>query len=261
MDNAQPDKNESQNKSHFPWRTLFLCVVLLVIALLAFKSCLGIGKIVEKTVETIPVIVERFKTGHITQTFRESIPEVSSTDGDVLEVATSRSNETFTRSDSKKVVWDAIYLGTTVSEIRVPAVFRYNINLSDAWRLAAKNNVCVVLAPAIRPSLPPAIQTDQMEKSKSSGWARFDKDDNLDVLERGITHELELRAGDADHIKLIREACRQSVAKFVRKWLMKESQWSNDRFSSIVVVFPDEVTINTDKELEQNTYEPTVKLD
>lgn len=246
------------------WTGLTIIALAVCALVVVLKTChtteegIGIGKIL---IKKLPEMAEKFKTGTITHTFVERIPDISPTHGDVLELTTSRSDESFTRSDSRSILWNRIYLGTTVSEIRVPTTFRYHIRLSDSWRLASKDKVCFVLAPPIRPSLPPAIHTDRMEKSTASGWARFDKDDNLAALERSITPELEQRAGDAKHIKLVREGCRQSVADFVKKWLMKEDHWRSDRFSSIVVVFPDEATFNSDQELGQYHYEPTVKLD
>jgi len=155
----------------------------------------------------------------------------------------------------------ADYLGTTVAEIRVPVSFRYHLRLSDPWRLAARDQVCLVLAPRIRPSLPPAIHTAEMERRAESGWARFDKNDQLDELERSMTPTLEQRARDPAHVQLVREACRQSVAAFVKKWLLREGQWRSDRFTSIVVVFPDEASVSADQELLQLRREPTLKLD
>src|SRR5215472_5908439 len=78
--------------------------------------------------------------------------------------------------------------------------------------------------------------------------------------EHSITPELEKRAGDEAHTKLVREACRQSLAHFVRKWLMREDYWRADRFASITVIFPDEAQLMTDEQLEQFSYEPTIKL-
>lgn len=254
MDKEQPTESPSQHRSHFPWATLILAVTIVAIAALIYNSWFRTGRAIKE-------IAVKFKTGTITNTFVESIPDISPTLGDVLELTTSRSDEIFKHSDSKSILWDAVYLGTTVSEVRVPTTFRYHIRLSDKWRLASKGQVCYVLAPPIHPSLPPAIDTRQMEKSTANGWALFNKDDNLLELERNITPELEKRACDEKHIKLVREACRQSVAAFVKKWLTKEDQWRNDLFSSIVVVFPDEAAINSDQELEQHRYEPAVKLD
>jgi len=152
-------------------------------------------------------------------------------------------------------------LGTTVVEIRVPVTFRYHLRLSDSWRLAARDHVCVVLAPQIRPSLPPAIHTALMEKHAESGWARFDKNDKLEELEQSLTGLLEQRAMDTNHLQLAREACRQSVAEFVKRWLLREEHWRSDRFNAIVVVFPDEVSVASDKELLQLPDKPTLKLD
>jgi hypothetical protein len=178
-------------------------------------------------------------TTAITRQFSDYLPTVGPADG-ILETATSSVPETFTQTDSASLF--NIPLGTTVSEIRVPAIYRYHIRLYDPWKLVISGQVCLVFAPQFQPSLPPAIITSQMEKSTSSGWLRFDADDNLDALEQSITGELEKRANDKLHRDFVREACRQSVAQFVKTWLMKEQSWPDDRFHQIVVVFPDEVT-------------------
>ncbi len=199
-------------------------------------------------------------TGNITHTFIESIPQITSSQGDVLELATYRCTETFKRTDEKWTGWGWVYLGTTVAEIRVPVTFRYHLRLSDPWRLATRDQTCIVLAPKLRPSLPPAIDTAEMERRAESGWARFDKNDQLDALEKSMTPTLDVRAGDAAHLQLVREACRHSVAEFVRKWLMREGQWRGDRFTSIVVLFPDEAKAASDEDLLGIRHEPTLRL-
>ena len=177
-------------------------------------------------------------SGAITKEFREYLPTAGRTDG-ILETATSSVPETFAQSDSAWL-FNIIPLGTTVSEIRVPAVYRYHIQLFDPWKLIVRGQDCIVLAPQFNQSLPPAIITGQMEKSTSAGWLRFDGEENLATLEEGITAELEKRANDKLHRDFVREACRQSVAEFVKAWLMKEDFWREDRFHQIVVLFPDE---------------------
>jgi hypothetical protein len=240
-----------------------VAIVALAAAYIAIMAGRGVATVhedVKNTAKELLDIPGKFMTGTITQTFRESVADISSTGGDILEVATSNMTEDFKKSDTRYIL--GVSAGTTVSEIRVPVTFRYHIQLSDNWRLAAKDNVCIVLAPSIHPSLPPAIHTDEMEKSTTSGWARFDKNGNLDGLEESITPELERRAIDPSHIKLVRETCRQSIAAFVKKWIMKEDYWRNDGFRSIVVVFPDEApAVKADQELEQLPNSSTVKLD
>jgi hypothetical protein len=251
MEDRKPQKQ-------FPWATAIVAATIIIITAFALVAYLKTGREVKAIASEV---ARNFKTGKITHTFRESIPRIASTQGDVLELAVAQSDESFKRSDEKWIGWDYLYLGTTVVEIRVPVTFRYHLRLSDAWRLAARDHVCVVLAPPVRPSLPPAIHTALMEKQAESGWARFDKNDKLDELEQSLTATLEQRARDATHLQLVREACRQSVAQFVKRWLMRQEHWRSNRFSVIVVVFPDEVTVTSDQELSQLPFKPTIKLD
>ena len=255
----------NQTRKPFPWATAMMAAALVIIASFALfaylKTARGVKETMDKVIGTAPEIARNFITGNITHTFRESIPQITSTQGDILELAVYRCEETFRRTDEKWAGWGWVYLGTTVAEIRVPVSFRYHLRLSDSWRLAARDQVCLVLAPPIRPTLPPAIHTDEMERRAESGWARFDKNDQLDALERSMTPTLEQRAGDAAHLQLVREACRQSVAGFVKKWLMREGQWRSDRFTSIIVVFPDEAAVSSDQDLSRLRHDPTLRLE
>jgi hypothetical protein len=256
---------DNQTHKRFLWATAMIAAALVIIAVLALvaylKTVRGVKDTVDKVIGAAPSIARNFITGNITHTFRESIPHITSTQGDILELAVFQCDETFKRTDEKWAGWGWVYLGTTVAEIRVPVSFRYHLRLSDPWRLAARDQVCMVLAPQIRPSLPPAIHTAEMERQAESGWARFDKNDQLDALERSMTPSLEQRAGDPAHLALVREACRQSVAGFVKKWLMREGQWRSDRFTSIIVLFPDEAAVSSDQDLLQLRNEPTLRLD
>jgi hypothetical protein len=175
----------------------------------------------------------------ITQNFRESLRLLSPTQGDVLEVATLEMEETATSMDHRSL-FDIIPLGTTVSEIKVPVVYRYHLKLSDHWQLYLKAGHCVVVAPVIRPSTPPAIRTDEMEKKTAAGWARFNAQENLDALERCLTPMTEKRAGSSGKMQKVREGSRQAVAKFVQTWLLKEQHWGEGKIHHIRVIFADE---------------------
>jgi hypothetical protein len=98
-----------------------------------------------------------------------------------------------------------------------------------------------------------------MEKRAESGWARFDKDQVLADLEKHLTTDFSLRASDKDHLNLVREQCRSSVADFVRKWLISRSQWQN-KFDAIIVVFPDEHAFASDQELEKYHAAPAIEI-
>jgi len=245
-----------KSNGQFPWRTTIASLTILALALIG-------AAVFTRTLQTggdlINAAARNFVTGNITTTFIEDIPVITSTHGNVLELAHSRSTETFRREDSLNSLWDLFYIGTTTAEIRVPVTFRYHIRLSDPWRLAAKNNVCFVYAPQFRPTLPPAIDTGLMEKRAASGWARFDKNQRLDELERDLTGLLVQRAKSPAHLNLVREQCRKSVGEFVKNWLIQKSQWTNT-FDAIVVVFPDEKTFASDQALAEFDGKPVIQI-
>jgi hypothetical protein len=185
-------------------------------------------------------VLERFSEGSITRTFEESLPRLSSEPGGRLELAALNATETLTESNDLTTAWGNLHLGSTITEIKVPAMYRYYLRLHDAWKLDVSSNICVVYAPRIHPTLPPAIDTSQMEKRSSEGWGRFNATAQMDQLERDITPTLASYAGDKRHMDLVREECRKTVAQFVRDWLFREEQWRGDRLSGIKVIFPDE---------------------
>jgi hypothetical protein len=248
---------ESAPKSNrdFPWSVLILCITVIVLAGIAFAFFTKLGRGIKDTITgggqiSNPIVV----------TIDSYLPEVISTNGDILELTFRNEKEYFKRESVKKAAWDKIYLGTTVSEIKVDATFRYHLKLSDPWKLAVKDNVCKVLAPPIHPTTPVAINTSSMERSTSSGWALFDKDANLEELMKSISPALNERASDPKHMGLARDKCRESVGQFVRNFLLKKDYWRADGINAIVVVFPDEANIESLEELEKYVREPIQKL-
>ena len=187
-------------------------------------------------------IAAAFRTGTITNTFISAIPSFAPDNGTRLEVAAFETVEILRITDELRVGWDLVSLGTTASEISVAVTYRYHVRLDEPWRLEVEGQSCVVHAPPIRPTLPPAIDTGRMEKHSESGWLRFNEDEQMENLERGVTAVLSERAVDSAHLELVRERCRRRVAEFVRSWLLLEDHWRSDRFRSVTVVFADETS-------------------
>lgn len=217
-----------------------ITAALTIVAALIIAAILG-----WKAIETLGGLPTKFLNQHITQTFREEFIKVTPTQGDILELSTLEMTETITSHDMKSAFGNLLYLGTTVSEIKVPTVYRYHIRLTDDWKLSVENGVCTVLAPAIRPSQPPAIRTDGMQKKSEAGWLRFNAEQHLAELEKNLTPTLEKRAGTPHRINQVREGSRKAVAEFVRTWLLKEQQWNKGAISAIIVRFPDEEAAST----------------
>lgn len=182
----------------------------------------------------------KFKTGQITETFRAEIPVFESAGIGLLEVGTAEATETFRQSDVRRVAWDWVYLGETVTEITVPVTYRYHLDLAGDWDIAVSDGNCVVKAPGLKPSLPVAIHTDKLEKKTSRGWARFNTGEQLEKLQKTITPRLNATAAKPEHLDNIREDARVTVARFIRAWLVREDQWQEGKITTVTVLFPDE---------------------
>ena len=176
--------------------------------------------------------------GAKTSVIAPEAPVVMRTEGGLLEVATVRVLERFKRSDTKDVIW--IDLGTTVSEIQAEATYRFHIELQKEWPLVVRGKTCIVRAGELKPSLPVALNTASMEKNTTSGWARFNKAENLEALEKSLTPELEARAKSGRYQQLAMDAGRKTVAEFVKTWLVKENRWRLEPGTKIIVLFPGE---------------------
>lgn len=232
------------------WPLLLLALAL--VAFLAFRETLDRGeRAVQATAEAVDQaavratelavgLAEGFRSGTINETFRSYLPTVDRSRSGLLEVGSLEMVETFERSDERRVLWDAVSLGTTVSEIHVPVTYRYHVRLDGEWRLEVDEHTCRVIAPAIQPTLPPAIHTEGLEKRSEEGWLRFDGEEQLDTLQQSITPRLRQMAGDPRHVDSVRDAARHTIAEFVRGWLLAENHWGGERFRMIQVIFADE---------------------
>ena len=166
------------------------------------------------------------------------VPVVMRSEGGLLEIATVTVNERFTREDSRQF-W-GIPLGTTVSIVQAPVTYRFHIEMAREWPIELRGRTAVVRTGEVRPSLPVAVDTAKMEKYTQSGWARFNKDENLALLERSITQELDKRARSPEVRALALDAGRQTVREFVTRWLLKEQRWKAGDAHQVVVLFPGE---------------------
>lgn len=238
---------EERQSSGSPWGKVFWLVAILIFAgLTVFLSFVWLGKkTIDSTREAAVEIVELFRPEEVVETFEEwREMEATATDGNILEVATATASEKFTRSTNYAMFGKTLPLGTTVSEITVPATYRYHIDLNDDWFVTSDGSRLLVLCPRLQPSLPVAFDTGGMQKKTKSGWARWDGTENLDELEATITSKLAVRAADPEVMDGIRDESRVAVAKFVKSWLLSRGAWTSGKFDEIVVVFEGEKDAN-----------------
>ncbi len=240
--NGENLKEDSAPKMSAGGRVFWLFIVLIISGLVVFLSFIWLGKQgIDSTTEAVVEIVKMFNPDEVVQTFDEwRTLEASGTDGNILEVATATSTELFTRKTNLEMFGKTLPLGTTVSEISVPATYRYHIDLNDDWFVTTDGSRLLVLAPMVRPSLPVAFDTAKMQKKSQSGWARWDGDENMEELEKTITSRLSVRASDESTLEEIRDASREAVAKFVQSWLLSREAWGETKFDEISVMFEGE---------------------
>ncbi len=211
--------------------------VLVSLILAAAALCVALAHLVRTLSPASWVDFEQ----RVSRSVSTQVVAISATKGDRLELASVETLEIFREADELRFGW--VNLGTTEAELRVPVVYRFHVALAEGLKVGVTRHGdlirCVVSAPALRPTLPPAIRTGGLEKRSSSGWARFNGEDTLRDLEKNLTGELVLRAaGRAD---LARDRARAQLAGFVSRWLIRDGLWGGeDGVREIVVLFPGE---------------------
>ena len=165
--------------------------------------------------------------------------EVMRTKGGLLEVSSITAPETF-RSTKDHTVFSVFGVGQTISEIRVPAVFRYHIELAPEWKITRRGDQFIVIAPRVKPTLPVAIDTARLVGLSAGTWSIFTGRNELGVLQKSITQTLAVKAAAPGYIQFQREAARETVREFVSKWVLAQSRWKTGPKGEIKVFFADE---------------------
>ena len=195
-------------------------------------------------------LAESFFTGDVTESFVSSMPKFDRSGVGRLEVASMELTEKLARADERRAFFDVVPLGKTKVEIEVPVTYRYHVPVSGEWRLEIHGPVCLVVAPPLEPTLPPAIHTDRLQTSSQEDLLRFDAGEQMAELQRNLTPRLSRRAASPAYLDLVRDEARRGVADFVRSWLLDQEFWVDDRFATIRVVFADEIEGPVDGEIE-----------
>jgi hypothetical protein len=229
------------------WRWPIVAIVLGALVVFAFLSAVNrfvaagesVARAPGELVRELGKVARSFFSGDVTQQFVSSIPGSEDLGAGRLEVAVATTTETITRSDEQYAFWDLLPLGRTEVEIRVPVTWRWHLPLDDGWQATVDGPILTVVAPTPRPSLPPAIHTDGIERRVAADWLRFDAAERLSQLERELTPLLSTRAGDPRHRELAREPARRTVQRFARLWLARQGA-DGESIRAVVVRFADE---------------------
>ncbi len=159
------------------------------------------------------------------------------TEGGVLGVAALKRTERVTRSETLLVA--GVSLGTTVSTIEVPVVYQYEIALAREWPVLISGRTCVVQTPPIALASPVAFDTAGIRMDTRNGWARLNKAENLETLQRSLSAALESNAKATANWREATEFGRKTVAEFVAKWFPDPRCRPGSGYA-VKVVFPNE---------------------
>lgn len=169
------------------------------------------------------------------------LPVVMPTPGGRLEISTVTVHERFTQENVKKLLGVELHvLGKTVTHLQLKTVYRYHIEMAKQWPVERRGERWIVRAGEVRPTLPVGFDTRELEHFTKEGWARFDRQENLVELLRGMSGELEKRAQSPQYTQLAKEAGRKTVAGFVREWLLQSKNVRDADKAKVVVLFPGE---------------------
>jgi len=170
------------------------------------------------------------------------LPVVMTTNGGRLEVSSVTVYERFKRADALKLFGMDIPGTMADTHLQLRVVYRYYIDMEKAWPLQPlEGGRWLVRAGVVKPSLPVAFDTRDLEVYTDKGWLRLDAQRNVTELLRTLSPELEARARSAAYQQLATDAGRKAVADFVRTWLLAAKQVPDAGKARVMVLFPGEV--------------------
>jgi hypothetical protein len=242
QEDASPAGDRDTRRSVMLHSCVSICMVLVVIALVALMWLSGwdAGKIRDNVAARLS---DRLWKVKLEENFRAETLRIASTNGNELTLATHERKEVFER-DTVRIVPllnRAVPFTDRKTMVAFPATYRYHVLLNDPWAIEAAGNTVVIRAPQIRPTLPVAFDSGQVETETkgwwvSGAWATADKE----ALTTRITEKLGEQAQTKEMLDAVKNECRDSLAKFVKNWLLREDSWREGRFTEIKVLFPDE---------------------
>lgn len=183
-------------------------------------------------------ITKNFSSGVVENEFHSYILKVEGLNR--LQVASLKSTDTFSKKDSKSILWDLVVLPDVVVELKAPVEYTYFIDLKEKWEFKweAKDSSILVIAPLIQ-SGTPAVDVSKMEIFEKRGSFFRDVDEVKEKLRSELSSKLKYVADEK--IPLISETARIETMHFIKNWFI--NYYFNDsefKPKNLVVYFSDE---------------------
>lgn len=214
---------------------MLVVLVFAMNAALVVRSCRSLpneaGKLIEKTGKALADVASAFRQGTIRTEFTSYATTI--TNQQLLQFATLRQSETFTRSEENTTGFGYIPLPEVIVEARAPVEYTYHLDLNAPWNLVLRDNIIHVFPPPIRFNKP-SIDASEITYQVKKGYLKTDE--ATENLKKSLSSLAVLKA--RDNIPLVRETARRETSLFVENWLAKS--FSDGRKFAVKVYFPGE---------------------
>ncbi len=217
------------------WWQLLPWAILLLLLLLGCRQLL---QTFQRGRETLDTTLAGFTQENLSHKWESYLTHLRHAGQGRLEVAVLQTQEIVSRSEETRWFWGLLPLGQETVEIRVPVIYRFYLDLAQPWEFRTHENVCLVFAPDLQPTLPPAILTQGLEKRIDRSWLSFSADRHLEELEKNLSLYLSRKAHT--WTPFVADQARYTVKAFLLSW----GQGENIGFSGnsvLQVVFPHEL--------------------
>ncbi len=162
-----------------------------------------------------------------------------------LLLVVARLDETVTGTYANDRSWLGINLGRTQLDYRLPVTIQYGVPLTGPdpvrFRIVADRRRIEAIFPELDvASVEPNLAG--LEVQVEVGWARLESMSGKDIEREFYERVMEDVRGHArtQLVELVRETARQSLAGFVRVFLVDQNAWGTSGFDQIEVRFADE---------------------
>ncbi len=188
--------------------------------------------------EALKNIAQSFSSGKVVNEFYDYITKIEGMNR--LQVASLHSVDTFSKSDSKKIIWDLIDLPDVVIEIRVPVEYTYFVDLKKKWEFKWEENEQSIIA--ISPRIEcgtPAADISKMKIIEREGSFLRDVESVREKLQSEMSMNLVSVA--PKKIPFILEAARSEIKVFLNNWFFSHYfKDSKIKPKEIIVFFENE---------------------
>lgn len=205
--------------------------IAIIMVLAVFAVYMYLAHITGKVISA----AEGFKTGKVTTEFHDYVTSVVG--NNELLVATLKSTDSFTRRDSKSMLWELIKFPDVVVEVKVPVEYTYYLPLKGDWKFEWDDatGTITVITPALRPGTP-AADISAMQIYEKEGSIFRDAEKVKSQLKSEISGKLQWAA--QEKIPLIKDAARKAAGEFIRDWFIRYYfKDSSQKPKTLIVLF------------------------